>query len=212
MKRFVMFLPGVLLLAVLGFGVNNALARADASLTLSLGQSVRVLSNGCALAVPSPTTTLVKVRCNITTAKEMRGARSVPAKTVTLSAGQRLNVSSDGCDLVIVKKSKTKVVVACQPHTVQVGASGFNFSPQQITIQAGESVHWVWMGDNHTVTSGTAPTADNQFCSPNDTNCGTANATNTGATYDHTFDTAGTFQYFCKIHGASMSVTVIVNP
>ena len=33
-----------------------------------------------------------------------------------------------------------------------------------------------------------------------------------GATYSHTFPTAGTFAYHCKIHGTSMAGTVVVDP
>ena len=96
-------------------------------------------------------------------------------------------------------------------HTVTVGQSGDMFSPSTITIAVGDSVHWVWMDDNHTVTSGTNGAADSKFCSPSDTNCSNPQVSNTGATYDHTFAAAGTFPYFCTEHSADgMTGSVVV--
>ena len=140
-----------------------------------------------------------------------------------LNPGKTLKVKANNCALKVGKNKPTVVKVSCKPSSptptptedtneVKVGSGGFNFSPATISINAGETVHWVWSGSNHTVTSGTAPTADGLFCSPNDMNCGTSNPSNTGATYDHTFASAGTFQYFCKVHGSSMTGTVVVNP
>ena len=74
------------------------------------------------------------------------------------------------------------------------------FSPMSVTIHAGDTVHWVWGSTGHTVTSGTPPNADNQFCSPNNTGCSTINTSSAGATYDHQFLVPGTYQYFCQIH------------
>jgi plastocyanin len=99
--------------------------------------------------------------------------------------------------------------------TVTVGGSALAFSPQSLTIKAGQSVHWVWMSGGHTVTSGMVSggtgTPDNKFCSPNDMSCATGTTSNSGATYDHTFATAGTYPYFCVPHaGAGMVGTIIV--
>jgi plastocyanin len=82
-----------------------------------------------------------------------------------------------------------------------------------VTINKGDTVQWVWQSDNHTVTSGDSSTgtADNQFCSPSDTNCGTSNPSNTGAMYSHTFTASGTFPYFCVPHRrAGMTGTIVV--
>jgi|SRR5579883_2696842 len=87
----------------------------------------------------------------------------------------------------------------------------FMFSPATVMIHAGDSVTWTWASSGHSVTSGTACAPDNKFCSPNDTNCAAGATSNAGATYTHTFTTAGVFPYFCTPHcGAGMvgSVTV----
>ncbi len=99
--------------------------------------------------------------------------------------------------------------------TVQVAQAGFTFSPSTVTIQPNDTVHWVWDGINHTVTSGSSCTANNLFCSPSNTSCATAATSNTGATYDHTFPSAGSFPYYCRIHctfGMTGTVTVQAAP
>jgi plastocyanin len=91
-------------------------------------------------------------------------------------------------------------------HDVQVGGVSFSFTPSTLTICAGDTVHWVWMGSGHTVTSGTNGTADNKFCNQNNMNCSANPTESTGNTYDFTFATAGTFPYFCRPH-ASLGMT-----
>ncbi len=97
---------------------------------------------------------------------------------------------------------------------VSVGASPDTFSPSQITIHVGDTVRWTWASNFHTVTSGSTPgTADGKFCSPNNTDCGTINTSNTGAVFEQTFTQAGTFAYFCQIHfSMGMTGSVIVKP
>jgi len=99
---------------------------------------------------------------------------------------------------------------------VSVGAGAANaFSPQTVTINPGDTVQWNWAGGPHTVTSGAPGAADGNFCSNGGTQSAaacnsTAYAQNAGATYSHTFPTAGTFPYYCTVHGAMMTGTVIV--
>jgi plastocyanin len=104
--------------------------------------------------------------------------------------------------------SKWQVHEVLSPTTtfnVQVAQSGFSFSPSTVTLEPGDTVHWIWVNSGHTVTSGntTTCTVDNQFCSPSNTSCSTAATSNAGATYDHTFPSAGTFPYFCRPHCSS---------
>jgi plastocyanin len=85
------------------------------------------------------------------------------------------------------------------------------FSPSTVNILVGDTVRWTWAAGGHTVTSGSPCTVDSAYCSPNDTNCSTAATSNTGAVYTHTFNQAGTFSYFCRIHcGFGMTGTVNV--
>ena len=101
--------------------------------------------------------------------------------------------------------------------TVTVGPNGnFVFDPAMVTIKAGDTVRWTWASSFHSVVSGVvvngANMPDGKFCSPNDMNCGTT-VSNVGTVYDHTFNTAGTYPYFCAPHGViGMTGTVVVQP
>ncbi len=95
-------------------------------------------------------------------------------------------------------------------HDVQVGGASFTFTPSTLTVCTGDTVHWVWMGTGHNVTSGTVTggigTPDNKFCNPNNMNCAAAPLESTGTTYDNVFMTAGSFPYYCSAH-ASLGMT-----
>ena len=101
---------------------------------------------------------------------------------------------------------------------VTVGPGGaLMFSPATLPIHVGDTVRWTWDSPGHSVVSGTATatteTPDGKFCSPSDTNCSTIQLSNMGATYEHTFNTAGTFPYFCAPHGTlGMTGTIQVSP
>ena len=74
----------------------------------------------------------------------------------------------------------------------------FAFQPSSLTVAKGTSVTWT-----NTASRGHTVTADDaSFTS--DTIAG-------GATFSHTFDTAGTFAYHCSIH-SQMKATVTVTP
>jgi plastocyanin/uncharacterized protein YjdB len=78
--------------------------------------------------------------------------------------------------------------------TVTVNIINFAFTPNPVTINVGDTVHWVWQSNNHSTTSATingTPQAESW-------NSGVVNL---GATFDHTFTHAGTFGYYCSIHG-----------
>ena len=89
-----------------------------------------------------------------------------------------------------------------QIFDVAVGVDGFTFTPPTANISVGDTVRWTWFSNGHSVTSGDPCTADEQFCSPDDTNCDQGTLSNNGAVYEHTFDQAGTFNYFCFAHCA----------
>src|SRR5262249_23100376 len=105
-------------------------------------------------------------------------------------------------------------------HMVTVGPGGtLVFDPATLPIHVGDTVKWVWDSPGHSVVSGTATstppseTPDGKFCSPSDTNCSTIQLSNMGATYEHTFNTAGSFPYFCAPHGTlGMTGMIQVSP
>jgi plastocyanin len=97
-----------------------------------------------------------------------------------------------------------------QIFDVAVGVDGFTFTPATANISVGDTVRWTWFSNNHSVTSGDPCTPDEQFCSPDDTNCDQGTLSNNGAVYEHTFAQAGTFNYFCFAHCA-LGMTGVVN-
>lgn len=196
----------------------------DSKITLNAGQTLTVARNGCALHVTKATTATVKVKCNASGAvNDGTPARAVLQK-VTLSAGQAVTIGANQCNLAVTKNTASKVKVKCTGNptptptptdlpdaSVTVGPGGQLKYSGDVTIHVGDTVEWTWAASNHTVTSGSG-TPDNLFCSPSDTNCGSSSSSSAGAKYRHTFDTTGTFQYYCRIHGIQMTAKVFVNP
>jgi plastocyanin len=82
--------------------------------------------------------------------------------------------------------------------------SGHNGSvnPAVDTVAAGGSVTWTW------INTGSVPHGIQSVGSPVFRN-GTV-LTGNGSTYRVTFNTAGTYQYDCLVHGAMMSGTIVV--
>jgi plastocyanin len=87
---------------------------------------------------------------------------------------------------------------------VTVGPNGDNvFSPSSVTINPGDTVQWTWGSNDHSSTSG-VPGMPNGIWD--------SGILNSGATFSHTFNSAGTFPYYCTVHGlcCGMVGTVIV--
>jgi plastocyanin len=81
-----------------------------------------------------------------------------------------------------------------------VTIKGFAFSPATLTVDKGTVVTWTNNdGTTHTVTSGTNRTPDGKFDQE------ISNSTEASVT----FDTLGTFEYFCRNHN-TMKGTVTV--
>jgi plastocyanin len=80
----------------------------------------------------------------------------------------------------------------------QVNIDSFAFVPATLTVHAGSTVTWT----NHDEEPHTVAASGGSFKSP---------GMGTGATYSHTFATAGTFDYVCSIH-PMMHGTVMVTP
>ncbi|MGE5458403.1 MAG: cupredoxin family copper-binding protein [Methanococcaceae archaeon] len=87
-----------------------------------------------------------------------------------------------------------------QPGANEVWIQGMAFNPASITVTAGTTIKWTNKdGVAHTVTAD-----DNSFDSGNIA---------TNGTFSHTFSTAGTISYYCKIHPMmKASVVVSSNP
>jgi plastocyanin len=88
-----------------------------------------------------------------------------------------------------------------------------NFMPETITVSAGDTVTWV-NGESitHTITSGTFSDVDETTGlrgSEAPDGLFDERLDEKGGTFSYTFETAGTYPYFCDIHDG-MNATVVV--
>ena len=87
---------------------------------------------------------------------------------------------------------------------VTVGPNGdLVFMPSSVTIHPGDQVKWTWGSSGHSSTSG-SPGMPNGIWD--------SGILNVGATFTHTFNSVGTFPFYCTPHGGccGMVGTVIV--
>src|ERR1043166_2188800 len=88
--------------------------------------------------------------------------------------------------------------------TVTVGNGCFCFSPASVTIHPGDTVRWTWSSDDgygnpmHSSTSGT-PGAPNGLWD--------SGLQGLGGVFMHSFNTAGSFPYYCTAHGQCCGMT-----
>jgi plastocyanin len=87
---------------------------------------------------------------------------------------------------------------APQPGENQVNIQDFAYAPESVTVSVGTTITWTNHDSvDHTVTTSSGPESfDSGNISPGDT-------------FQYTFNTAGTYEYYCTIH-PYMSGTVIV--
>ena len=81
----------------------------------------------------------------------------------------------------------------------EVSVRDNSYSPAATSVKVGNTVTWTWAAGNYS--SHTVSFSD-----------GSASADQTTGTFSRTFNAAGTFNYQCAIHGASMSGSVVVQP
>lgn len=88
------------------------------------------------------------------------------------------------------------------PGENEVWMQNIAFNPGTLTVSVGTTITWT-NKDNvvHTATSGTPGNPDGLFNSGNMGN---------GATFSYTFNTAGTYNYYCIPHASTMQGQVIV--
>jgi len=101
------------------------------------------------------------------------------------------NGTVNGADVTFTTSSTSTT------YTVTVGSGGqLVFSPATEAIHVGDTVQWTWSSSGHSTTSGSCVGAT---CTPDGE--WDSGLLNLGATFSHTFSTAGSFPYFCAPHG-----------
>ena len=80
---------------------------------------------------------------------------------------------------------------------VDVDISGFAFNPATLTVPKGTAVVWVNSDSvKHTIVSDAGTEINSAALSK-------------GQTYSHTFNTAGTYNYYCSLHPAMIGKIII---
>jgi trimeric autotransporter adhesin len=82
--------------------------------------------------------------------------------------------------------SGTTVLVTVAP------GGELSFAPSSVTIHPGDTVQWGWDDNDHSSTSGTPGSPNGLWDS---------GIRNRGASFSHTFNSAGSFPYYCTPHG-----------
>ncbi|MFC4542675.1 plastocyanin/azurin family copper-binding protein [Halosolutus amylolyticus] len=98
--------------------------------------------------------------------------------------------------------------------TMVTNDSGTHFEPHVVRIEPGETVSWVLERGSHTTTA-YAPTNDRPRRIPDDADAwDSGTLTEAGATFEHTFETAGVYDYFCSPHenGGMLGSVVVGDP
>jgi len=96
---------------------------------------------------------------------------------------------------------------AAAVHAVTIGMGGNNFIDSQsgsstTTIRVGQTVMWNWVSGPHSTTSGACCSPDGRWDS----------GIRSSGSFSQTFSSAGSFPYFCMVHGSAMTGMVVVNP
>ena len=91
-----------------------------------------------------------------------------------------------------------------EPSAVDIQVDDDIFVPDEVSVDIGDLVNWDWVGNSvHSATSGTPGNPDGIFDSGIQAN---------GATFSYESDSAGTFDYYCRVHGALMTGILTVLP
>jgi plastocyanin len=122
------------------------------------------------------------------------GAQSAQAEVV---------VGADGSPVKFTATA-TPLGGGAPPVEIQLRDDGGinRFEPANVTIPAGTTVTWNWISGFHNV----APTGTPTFT-------GSGNPVSPPSTFSQTFNTPGTYLYFCLVHGsptAGMRGTIVV--
>lgn len=123
------------------------------------------------------------------------------ALTTTAMAGC-LSSATSGSD-------ETPTATPTEPAaTIEVGPDGnLVFEPAELQVKPGATVKWVWKTDNHNVVVDKQPDGADWNGSPGSK----SDVHDSGFSFRHTFDTLGTYRYYCEPHkAAGMTGKVVV--
>lgn len=93
-------------------------------------------------------------------------------------------------------------------NAVVVGPDGsYAYEPASLTVSVGETVTWRWESANHNIVVSGQPDA----ASWSGTDGDASTTYDAEHTYEHAFETPGTYEYYCQPHeGLGMTAEVVV--
>jgi plastocyanin len=99
---------------------------------------------------------------------------------------------------------------AATTHSVEVFNNGYrgNDGLPTTSIAVGDTVTWRWTAGTHTVTHGASPTVDATVGGAVDRGIRSAGAV-PPTTFTHTFEEAGAYVYYCKLHATMRGVILV---
>ncbi|MSR28791.1 MAG: hypothetical protein EXS03_04345 [Phycisphaerales bacterium] len=98
------------------------------------------------------------------------------------------------CHLLLASALSVLAATSVDAAVIHVAQSGANFVPPVVNANVGDTIHWMWSGQGHTVTSGSNCTADGLFD-------GDLSSSSTSFAWVVPASVAGTtVDYFCMPH------------
>ncbi len=150
----------------------------------------------CRVHPSSMRATITVVAANAATDTTTDDAAGVIEDTATGDSG------GDGETVKVTEEVAIEIQAAAEPEPVTVSVDIINFQHQDLTIEVGTTVTWTNRDPvAHTTTSG-APASPNVLWD--------SGLLSSGATFSHTFDETGEFEFFCIPHNSFMKATVTV--
>jgi plastocyanin len=158
------------------------------------------------IVVLSVDTTTNATAQNITNATAQNTTNATAQNTTNATAQNTTNATAQNTTNTTLASTE-KVQVSIVP-----GASFLtddSYSPNPVEVTVGQTV--LWTNDDtafHTVTSGIIGAADSGTIFDSGL-AGPTALISKGKTFEHTFDTAGEFPYFCTLHPAMVGTVIV---
>ena len=161
---------------------------------------------------------LTDLTYTLTVTDTVRGTQKQYNNPVT---GNPICLGADTSGFAAAGANPTPTPPPASVHSVMVGQNGNAFTDaqsgtHQTTIRVGDTVQWSFMTGPHTTTSGTCSGGGGGgyygAASCDDNGIWTSGSESAGSKFSQTFTHAGTYPYFCQVHGSAMTGTIVVNP
>ena len=179
----------------------GASAPVNANITMSewFAQGVGLVR--ATLSVGAELATMDLVSTDLTQAQSSSAAPQAAPTSASSSASAPASSSSAASS-----SASSSANSSSSSQTSMVSIHDLAFNPSSITVPVGTTVLWTNNENGsiqHIVASGTPGSPSGMFDS---------GALNPGQSFQFTFTQPGTFTYYCRIHGAAMTGTVVVTP